>query len=367
VRIESYSDGEHEWFLASDEGSPKREDFVLGAGGASQTLASLVPRIPVASAVDIGCGSGVQSLHLTTHAARVVATDLNPRALEFAAETARRSGVTFDLRLGSLYEPIAHETFDLVVSNPPFVISPKARFIYRDGGMAGDEISRLLISNAAQHLNLDGWFVALANWVIEGDRDWRERLTPWLVENEGCDAWVVQREVQRVEEYVDLWLKDSGDNERVEFQGLRQEWLAYFREMNVREIGFGWVVLHKSGRDLPWRRLEEIRHEIDAPLGDWVLKRFAGFDLAHDLDDEELLALRLERGSDVVLDGGRIRQRRGWRISGAIDEIGASIVSAASSKESIGAVIAQVAPWADPGDFAAPIRALVAEGFLLPL
>jgi hypothetical protein len=80
VKIAPYSDGVHNWFLASDEGSPRDADFIVGAGGASSTLASLVPRIPFATAVDIGCGGGVQSLHLSTHVAKIVATDLNPRA-----------------------------------------------------------------------------------------------------------------------------------------------------------------------------------------------------------------------------------------------------------------------------------------------
>jgi methylase of polypeptide subunit release factors len=363
VKIAPYSDGVHNWFLASDEGSPRDADFIVGAGGASSTLASLVPRIPFATAVDIGCGGGVQSLHLSTHVAKIVATDLNPRALKYAAETARRSGVEFDLRLGSLYEPVGNESFDLIVSNPPFVVSPKARFSYRDGGMSGDDISRLLVSAAAKHLNHDGWFVALVNWVHIDGYDWRERVASWLNENEGCDAWVVQREVLAVGEYVDLWLKDSADEATPEFASLREEWLTYFKTAQVRSIGFGWVVMHKSDRDFPWRRLEEIRHPIDSLLGTWVLKRFEDLDLAHDLDDEEILALQLTRATGVVLDGGRVRQAVGWRIAGDIDPVGAAILAAVDGSESIGSVSSRLAPALGQSDLAESIRALLAEGF----
>jgi hypothetical protein len=59
------------------------------------------------------------------------------------------------------------------------VIWPEARFSYRDGGMSGHDISRLLITGASKHSN--------------------------------GDAWVVQREVLAAEEYVDLWRQDSAD------------------------------------------------------------------------------------------------------------------------------------------------------------
>ncbi|HUW79156.1 MAG TPA: methyltransferase [Candidatus Nanopelagicaceae bacterium] len=365
MKIEPYSDGVHEWFLASDEGSPRRADFVVGAGGASATLASLIPRIPFESALDLGCGGGIQSLHLSTHVSKIVATDLNPRALELAAETARCSGVEFDLRLGSLYEPVVGECFDLIVSNPPFVISPKARFSYRDGGMTGDDVSRLLVSGAANHLTDDGWFVALTNWIHKDGQDWRERVVSWLAENEGCDGWAVQREVLGVEDYVDLWAKDSGDESNLQADQERLEWLSYFKDEGINSIGFGWVVLHKSGRLWPWRRLEEVRHPIDSPLGEWVTRRFADFDLVQDLDDSGILNLHLALAPGVEILAGTIRQLHGWRRAGAIDHLGAEIAGSADGSEPIGVVARRLAPGLADLDLVEPIKALVAEGFFV--
>ncbi|GAA4907485.1 hypothetical protein GCM10023237_28940 [Streptomyces coeruleoprunus] len=126
-----------DWFIVSDLGcavggaggaSGRDEGMVLGVGGASTTLAGLTVRTPVASALDLGTGSGIQALHAAQHATRVTATDLNPRALEFTRLTLALSGAPeADLRVGSLFEPVASETYDLIVSNPPFVISPGAR------------------------------------------------------------------------------------------------------------------------------------------------------------------------------------------------------------------------------------------------
>ena len=84
-----------------------RPDYVLGVSPASTTLAQITMRTPVGSALDLGTGCGVQSLHLARHVETVVATDVNLRALELAELTAGLNLVDVDLRRGSLYEPVA--------------------------------------------------------------------------------------------------------------------------------------------------------------------------------------------------------------------------------------------------------------------
>ena len=103
---------------------PTRPDYVLGASPASLTLAEITMRGHAGRALDLGTGCGVQSYHLSRHADRVVATDLNPRALRLARLGAALSGMDVDFREGSLYEPVVGERFDLIVSNPPYVMSP---------------------------------------------------------------------------------------------------------------------------------------------------------------------------------------------------------------------------------------------------
>jgi len=98
---------------------PVRPDHVLGLGSASITLARGVVRDPVDRALDLGTGCGIQALHLSEHARAVTATDVNPRALALAAATGRLNGRHWDLRAGSLYEPVAGEKFDLIVLDPP--------------------------------------------------------------------------------------------------------------------------------------------------------------------------------------------------------------------------------------------------------
>ena len=137
------------WWIASDRGEAVTShellgDHVLGVGGASLTLASATMRAPVGRVLDLGTGCGIQALHAAGHATSVVATDTSTRALAFAAFNvalnrealgagdAGRNGASrgaqaageISLREGSLLEPVTGEAFDLVVSNPPFVITP---------------------------------------------------------------------------------------------------------------------------------------------------------------------------------------------------------------------------------------------------
>ncbi|RST14968.1 class I SAM-dependent methyltransferase, partial [Streptomyces sp. WAC05374] len=297
-----------DWFIVSDLGcavggaagaSGRGEGVVLGVGGASTTLAGITVRTPVASALDLGTGSGIQALHAAQHATRVTATDLNPRALDFTRLTLALSGAPeADLRTGSLFEPVASETYDLIVSNPPFVISPLAagkgkagaRLTYRDGGMGGDDLCRSLVQTAGERLNEGGFAHFLANWQhVEGE-DWQDRLRSWVPR--GCDAWIVQREVQEVTQYAELWLRDAGDHllaDREEYAARYEAWLDEFEARKTKAVGFGWITLRKSGADEPSIVVEEWPHPVEQPLGETVRAHFARQDYLRTRDDAALL------------------------------------------------------------------------------
>jgi len=133
--------------------APMASDHVLGVGGSSASLASLTPRHQVKNCLDLGAGSGVQSILAAAHSDRVVGTDTNERALSFARFNAHLNGMqNIEWRQGSFFEPIQAAQFDLLVANPPFVISPESSVLYRDGGARGDGVSD--ISCAALHSTL---------------------------------------------------------------------------------------------------------------------------------------------------------------------------------------------------------------------
>ncbi|MGO1567797.1 MAG: DUF7059 domain-containing protein, partial [Brachybacterium sp.] len=175
--------GDIDWWIASDlselaTGAPLGAEHVLGVGGASLTLARITPRERTGKVLDLGCGGGIQALHASRHAEHVVGTDLSERALAFAAFNAALNGIDLELRQGSLLEPVAGETFDLIVSNPPFVITPRtladedATWTYRDGGRAGDALLAELLQELPGHLAPGGSAVMLGNWEIREGEDW---------------------------------------------------------------------------------------------------------------------------------------------------------------------------------------------------
>jgi methylase of polypeptide subunit release factors len=246
-------------------GDRVRPDHVVGQGGASGNLAQLVRRGPAGDVLDLGTGSGVQAVHLADRAGSITATDLSRRALDLARLSFALTGIEAELLEGSLFDPVEGRTFDLIVSNPPFVISPDLRFEYRESGLPGDELCRRLVRRAPAHLAPDGWCQLLANWLrVEGE-DWRERVADWI---EGVDGWVVERDVQDPAEYAELWLRDSRDAGSAEYRRRYDAWLDYFEAHKVTGIGFGWITLHNSGGDDV--RVEELRHAVDQPVGTYV-------------------------------------------------------------------------------------------------
>ncbi|MFF7335198.1 methyltransferase [Streptomyces sp. NPDC008150] len=393
VRPYGGTDGE-DWFVVSDLGcsvggaggvARRDEGVVLGVGGASTTLSGITVRTPVGSALDLGTGSGIQALHAAQHATRVTATDINPRALHVTALTFALSGAPAPaLFEGSLFEPVPEgETYDLIVSNPPFVISPGARLTYRDGGMGGDDLCRTLVQQAGERLNRGGFAQFLANWQhVEGE-EWQDRLRSWVPR--GCDAWIVQRDVQDVTQYAELWLRDAGDHrdDTAAYQERYDAWLDEFEARKVRGVGFGWITLHRTDAAEPSVTVEEWPHSVEQPLGEAVRTHFERVDWLRDNDDAALLEGHFRLTAEVVqeqvgLPGAEdpehvvLRQHRGMRRATQVDTVGAGFAGVCDGSLSAGRILDAIAQLTgdDPVTLRdrtpAQIRLLVEQGFLDP-
>ena len=272
-----------------------RPDYVLGVSPASTTLAQLTMRTPVGAALDLGTGCGVQSLHLARHASRVVATDVNRRALDLAQLTMALNGVQVDVREGSLYEPVTDERFDLIVTNPPYVMSPPTtdtdRLVYREGGFEGDGLVRAVVTGAPAHLTEGGSLQVLGNWAITAEQPWEERLAGWA-EGTGCDLWVIERERMDPFEYIELWLTDAGLAGAPDWADRYREWLDYFERLGITGVGMGWLQLTRAERDVPDIRIESWPHAVHQPVGQ-VFAAHQDAVTASRLPDAELLRRRL--------------------------------------------------------------------------
>ncbi|KGN40278.1 N5-glutamine methyltransferase family protein [Knoellia aerolata] len=310
VDVRPYAADDAQWWVVSDlaevaTGAPVREDHVLGVGGASTTLAAWTIRRPVRRALDLGTGSGVQALHLTRHADSVVATDLSERALAFARFTAALNGCDWDVRSGSMLEPVAGERFDLVVSNPPFVITPRSGavplFEYRDGGAAGDAVVADLVRSVAAHLEPGGVAQMLGNWEVPRGSTWTDRVGAWL-DGTGLDAWVVQREVQDPAEYAETWSRDGGHHARTaDADAMYAAWLDDFASRDVESIGFGVLTLHRPARDrAPFVDLMDERGPVPPAMGESVRVGLEARVWLAEHSDDELLGAAWRAAPDVT-------------------------------------------------------------------
>jgi methylase of polypeptide subunit release factors len=339
----------------------------LGASPASTTLAQIAMRTPVGSALDLGTGCGVQSLHLARHAGRIVGTDVNARALELAALTAALNGAAVDLREGSLYEPFAGERFDLIVSNPPFVMSPPRAeadtLAYREANFEADALVETLVRGAADHLNPGGSLQLLTNWAVL-EQPWEERLQGWVPD--GCDAWVIERERLDVFSYIEMWLTDAGLAGTAGWRAAYDEWLAYFDRLGIRSVGMGWILVTRAQREHPHLRFESWPHAVAQPVGD-VFARHASAVDAFQLPTAELLAAR-PRLVDVEQETiGRpgaedpehvvFRQRVGLLRAVKADTALAATLGALDGDLTVGQVLAAVAQvlQADAAELAAAL------------
>ena len=396
VDVRPYSGPEGEdWWIVSDLGcavggaggsAERRTDVVLGVGGASTTLAGIMVREPVARALDLGAGSGIQALHASQFATQVTATDLNPRALDFTRLTLALSGApAAELHEGALFAPVADaEPYDLIVSNPPFVISPGARLTYRDGGMRGDDLCRTLVQESVGRLAEGGYLQVLANWEHRDGEDWRDRVSAWVPS--GCDAWIVQREVQDVTQYAELWLRDAGDHrgDPATYAERYDAWLDEFAERGTKAVGFGWITVRRTEAEHPSVIAEEWTHPVEQPLGEVVRAHFERQDFLRGNDDVALLDHHYALADEVVqeqigLPGAEdpeyvvLRQHRGMRRATSVDTVGAGFagvcdgsLSAGRILDAIGQLLGQDAEELRART-PASIRLLVEQGFLAPV
>lgn len=372
IDIRPYQD----WWIAADltpgldgRQAPMDPDYVLGVSPASLNLVDITVPVEVGRALDVGTGCGVQALHLSGRLSHVVGTDVNKRALELAAFTAAMNDIEVDLRKGNLFEPVKGERFDLIVSNPPFVVAPPTtgRLAYRETGFAADAVIELLVREAPDRLTDGGWMQTLANWIHVRGQDWRERVGEWLGDR---SAWAVQREVLGPEEYVELWLRDAGLAGTPDYPERYDAWLTWFDDQRVEAIGMGWVVLHNVAGP---QTCEHWPYEIEQPLGPHILERMhAAETVPHDIRP-----LRLRTAADVVEERRGapgaddpetivLRRQRGMRRVEQVDTVLAGFAGACDGELTAGQILGALADivGTDTSGYADDVRRLVVEGFL---
>lgn len=343
-----------ETFLLRDfwphvSGRAKTAHHALGVGKATVNLAEHTVRRQGERVLDVGTGTGYQALLAAPHGASVVGTDTNPRALSFASFNARLAGYDHvSFRQGSLFEPVIDDRFDLIVANPPFVISPDTNFVYRDGGLPGDDMSRCVIEGAAERLAPGGFASVIFNWHSASSETVEARPRSWI-EGRGCDAWLLRFHHDDPIAYASTWLRDEEGGDPAAYAERLERWLHYFEREGMHHLHWGILVLRKRERGDAWFRFDERPAlDRDGACGEQLRRMFDGETALRSHDDSPLdLRLRLtpehrlemhlaqQAGGGFSVTSQVLRQTCGYPFTGNLDGWVAGLVEACVGERSL--------------------------------
>jgi methylase of polypeptide subunit release factors len=252
-------------------------DYVGGPTESAETLAHLTVRRVVEAALDLGTGCGLQALLASRHAGRVVASDVNPRALAIARMNARLNRVTnVDFVEGDLFEPLDGRRFDLVVANPPYVISPDSDLLFRDSGLEPGEVCRRVAAGAAAHLNEGGHACMLANWATHSTADRWDAPRSWTHES-GCDACTVTYGPEAPLAYAARWSAPPATADAAAYAATVRRWLEFYELSGIDCIWFGALILRRrAGQN--WFSGIDLTSEGSGSGSDQIVRIFEAHD-----------------------------------------------------------------------------------------
>jgi release factor glutamine methyltransferase len=138
---------------------------------------NLIPDDRALRVADLGTGSGVIALAIAKERpqAMVVASDASAAALQVARGNARRLGLDrIEFALGDWFAPFAGRSFDMIVSNPPYIAVGDAHLTRGDlryepasalvSGADGLDAIRRIVHEASPHLEPGGWLLIEHGW-----------------------------------------------------------------------------------------------------------------------------------------------------------------------------------------------------------
>jgi methylase of polypeptide subunit release factors len=323
--------------IASDLPEAGGADHVAAVHRPSALLAGLTVRRHVRRALDIGTGNGVQALLVAAHADRVIATDINERALEFAEFNCALNGVeNVELRHGSLLDPVLGERFGLVVANPPYVISPGLDIVFRDSGMERDAVSETVVRGVPDLLEVDGFATVLISWdATHGDLVGRP--TSW-VDALPADTWILHTATQDPFDAAARWTADASDRETA-----IDRWLAEYGRLGIEWIAYGAVIMRGRADEATFVRSTGVPDGIPQAAGVQIERMFAAPNRELRNEDRLMMAPGAELvGSERPGPGGwrvagyELRLRDGLRFAADLDPDAVTIIRALDGRSTLG-------------------------------
>jgi predicted RNA methylase len=304
-----------DFIVASDHPSAfeqRQSDLVLWPNPTSKFLSRFTVQRRSRATLDVGTGCGILSLYASRFSDSVIATDLNVRALSFAQFNARLNGIeNIDVVPGDCFAPVPNRSFDLILSNPPFFITPNADYLFCNNSMDLDGLCRRLAKEAHSYLNEGGFMEMLCEWAQVKGQPWEERVAEWL-QDTGCDGWVMKGLTQDPEQYAQHRIRETSQDTSQD-AAQYADYMTYYRQRGVEAIHDGLIVMRRrEGQNFV--RIEEVPPTPSGNLSDLILSTFAAHDLLQQNNtDEKLLALRPAMSEHVRLEQICTPQNDRWK------------------------------------------------------
>jgi len=358
-------------------------NHVLGVNPSAFALANLTVRLPARCALDLGAGSGIQSLLASRHCKRVIATDTNPRALNYLLFNARINNVAnIECRLGSLFEPVEGSEFDLIICNPPYVISPDSDYIFRDSGLPGDLICETVVRQAPAHLAAGGYATILCNWAHKKTDEWSQPVRRWI-KAEDCDTWVLRGATEDPLTYAAPWIRDQ---DKKAYGDALARWQNYYAQSGIESLSMGAVILRgREDNNAGWFRFDDWPAKPAEFCSDQIVRIFQAEDYCRSTTDPALLDQRLSlagehcvhqklkyQEGDLVCQTRQLELERGLRFQCNVDPQCLCLIAQFDGKNTLAEVIRALARTAGlPGEqlqhrVLSLVRQFLAYGFLVP-
>jgi methylase of polypeptide subunit release factors len=357
----------------------------MGVARSSTTLASLTVRRPARRTLDLGTGCGLQALLAAGHSGSVVAADVSERALWFCRlNVALNELANIEPRHGDLFEPVEGETFDLVIANPPFVMSPDTTYVFRDSSTGGEAVSRSVVENAPDVLAEGGFCSVLCNWAVEPNGDWSTAPRAWLA-GRGCDAWLLHYRTDDPLTYAGMWNETLRVSDPEAYDATLERWLDYYEREEIAAIALGVVIIRRrSGSN--WVRSDDMGIAPTGLASDHILRVFSNQDLLASegdgwlLDTPLLLAedhrldqTLLYQGGTYLPEEGRLVLANGVGVEGPVPPNAIHLLFRLDGRSSLREVLAEVARDIEADEEALAeeaipaLKRLVELGFIEPV
>ncbi len=124
----------------------------------SYFLLSLIELAGSERVLEIGCGSGMISLHCSARGCDVLSVDKNEKAVRNTKENVEANDLNLRVKKSDLFSSVTQERWDLIIFNPPYL--PRDRYLDEDerwdGGKEGDEVVTEFLEKGRFYLEDDG-------------------------------------------------------------------------------------------------------------------------------------------------------------------------------------------------------------------